>query len=97
MTRSSRASDGVAEYRLSIKASAAKEIDALGTKADRQRVIQRIRQLAVEPRPSGSEKLAGYADRYRMRQGQYRIIYFIDDGRREVTIFKVGHRKDVYR
>jgi len=87
----------VAEYRLLIKASAAKEIEALGTKADRQCVVQRIQQLAVDPRTVGSEKLAGYADRYRLRQGQYRIIYLIDDGRHEVTIFKVGHRKDVYR
>jgi len=87
----------VAEYRLLIKASAAKEIEALGTKADRQRVIQRIQQLATDPRTLGSEKLAGYADRYRVRQGQYRIIYLIDDGRHEVTIFKVGHRKDVHR
>ena len=87
----------MAEYRLSIKASAAKEIEALGTKADLQRVIQKIKQLAVEPRPTGSEKLAGYADRYRVRQGQYRVVYIVDDGRHEVTIFKVAHRKDVYR
>lgn len=87
----------MAGYRLLIKASAGKEIEALGTKTDRQRVIQRIQQLAADPRTPGSEKLAGYADRYRVRQGQYRLIYLIDDGRREVTIFKVGHRKDVYR
>jgi mRNA interferase RelE/StbE len=87
----------VAEFRILIKASAAKEIEALGTKADRQRVVQRIQQLAADPRTPGSEKLAGYADRYRVRQGQYRVIYLIDDGRREVTIFKVGHRRDVYR
>lgn len=87
----------MAEYRVSLKASAAKEIEALGTKADRQRVVQRIQQLAADPRAPGAEKLAGYADRYRVRQGQYRIIYLIDDKSREVTIFKVGHRKDVYR
>ena len=80
-----------------IKASAAKEIEAAGIKADRQRVVERIQALATDPRAHGSEKLAGYTDRYRMRQGQYRIIYLIDDERREVTIFKVGHRKDVYR
>ena len=80
-----------------IKASAAKEIEAAGTKADRQRVVERIQSLAADPRAKGSEKLADYADRYRVRQGQYRIIYLIDDERREVTIFKVGHRKDVYR
>ena len=87
----------MAEYRLLIKASAAKEIEAVGTKVDRQRIIERIRILARDPRLPGSEKLAGYADRYRVRQGQYRIVYLIDDDRREVTIFKVGHRKDVYR
>jgi len=80
-----------------IKASAGKEIEAAGTKADRQRVIERIQALAADPRVHGSEKLAGYSDRYRIRQGQYRIIYLIDDQRREVTIFKVGNRKDVHR
>lgn len=85
------------EYRLLIKASAAKEIEAIGTKADRQRVVERIRSLASEPRAHGSEKLAGYSDRYRARQGQFRIIYLVDDRRHEVTIYKVGHRKDVYR
>ncbi len=85
------------EYRLLIKASAAKEIEAIGTKADRQRVVERVRALAADPRAPGSEKLAGYTDRYRTRQGQYRIIYLIDDRRHEVTIYKVGHRKDVYK
>lgn len=87
----------MAAYRLLIKASASKEIEAIGTKADRQRVIDRILALATEPRAPGSQKLAGYADRYRMRQGQYRIVYLIDDGRHEVTVYKVGHRKDVCR
>ena len=87
----------MAEYRLLVKASAAKEIGALGTKADRRRVVERIQMLSVDPRAEGTEKLAGYADRYRVRQGQYRIIYLIDDKRHEVTIFKIGHRKDVYR
>jgi mRNA interferase RelE/StbE len=87
----------VAEYRLLVKASAAREIEAFGTKADRQRVIERIQTLSADPRAEGSEKLAGYTDRYRVRQGQYRIIFLVDDKRNEVTIFKVGHRKDVYR
>jgi mRNA interferase RelE/StbE len=77
-----------------VKASAAKEIEALGTKADRQRVIERIRTLSADPRAEGSEKLAGYTDRYRLRQGQYRIVYLIDDKRHEVTIFRIGHRRD---
>lgn len=87
----------MAEYRLLIKSSAAKELEAIGAKADRQRIVQRVRNLAEDPRPQGSEKLAGYADRYRVRQGSYRVIYLINDERREVTIFKIGDRKDVYR
>ena len=87
----------MAGYRLLIKASATKEFEAVGTKTDRQRIVARIQALAADPRHKGSEKLAGYADRYRVRQGTYRIIYLVDDERREVTIFKIGHRKDVHR
>lgn len=85
------------EYKFLIKASAVKEIEAIGTKADRQRIVGRIRALVTNPRIQDSEKLAGYTDHYRIRRGQYRIVYRIDDRRHEVTIFKVGHRKDVYR
>lgn len=53
----------MAEYKLLIKPSAAKEIDAVGTKRDRQRIVGRIQSLAIEPRPPGSEKLAGSAAR----------------------------------
>jgi mRNA interferase RelE/StbE len=87
----------VAEYKILLKSSAAKEIEAVGSKEDRRRIVEKIAHLAVNPRSQKTEKLAGYDDRYRIRQGQYRIVYFIDDSRREVTIFKVGHRKDVYR
>jgi mRNA interferase RelE/StbE len=51
--------------------------------------------LRADPRPHGSEKLAGYEDRYRLRQGSYRLVYLVDEARREVTIFKIGDRKDV--
>jgi mRNA interferase RelE/StbE len=87
----------VALYRVLIKASAGKELAAVGSKADRQKTVSRIQGLASNPRPHGSEKLAGYADRYRVRQGNYRIIYLIDDDALEITIFKIGDRKDVYR
>ena len=53
--------------------------------------------LAEEPRPHGAEKLAGNDDRYRVRQGNYRIVYSIDDKTKQVTVVKIGHRKDVYR
>jgi mRNA interferase RelE/StbE len=87
----------VAEYKLLLKTSAAKEVQAIDSQADRRRMLQRIAALGKDPRPKGSEKLAGYDDRYRVRQGNFRIVYLVDDGRLEVTIFKVGHRKDVYR
>jgi mRNA interferase RelE/StbE len=48
-------------------------------------------------RPAGVEKLSGPAEKYRVRQGDYRVVYEIDDARTIVTIVKVGHRKDVYR
>jgi len=87
----------VALYRVLIKTSAGKELAAVGSKTDRERLVSRIQSLATNPRPHGSEKLAGYADRYRVRQGNFRIVYLIDDEASAVTIFKVGHRKDVYR
>jgi mRNA interferase RelE/StbE len=87
----------VAEYRLLLKTSAANEIEAVDSKADRRRLVERLKVLGKNPRPNGSEKLAGYDDRYRVRQGNFRIVYHIDDARAEVTIFEIGHRKDVYR
>jgi mRNA interferase RelE/StbE len=69
----------------------------LGNKSDRQRIVRRIEALSEDPRPHGAEKLAGYEDRYRIRQGNFRVVYLIDDRRKEVTIFKVGDRKDVYQ
>jgi len=87
----------VAGYKLLIKPSAGKELEAVGSKSDRARIVQRIHSLVEEPRPLGSEKLAGYDDRYRVRQGSYRVVYLIDDKRREITIFRIGHRREVYR
>jgi mRNA interferase RelE/StbE len=87
----------VASYRILIKSSAGKELAAVYSKADRERIVSKIQGLAVSPRPHGSEKLAGYSDRYRVRQGNLRIIYLLDDKKSEVTIFKIGDRKDVYR
>jgi mRNA interferase RelE/StbE len=86
----------VARFELLIKRSAAKEIEAISRKKDRQRVVRRIRQLGEDPRPSGCQKLSG-RDRYRIRQGSYRIVYAIEDERLVVYLVKVGHRRDVYR
>ncbi len=83
-------------YRVFIKTSALKEIEAIDPKADRQRIVRRIRGLAADPRPPGCDKLSG-RDRYRLRQGKYRIVYSIEDENLVVYVVKVGHRKDVYR
>jgi mRNA interferase RelE/StbE len=87
----------VALYRLLLKPSAGKELEAVGSKADRQRIVAKIAALANNPRPHGSEKLAGYDDRYRIRQGNYRVVYEINDASSEVTIYKIGNRREVYR
>jgi len=78
----------VEKYKVSIKPSAVKEIEAIPQKKERQRIIQRIGQLAVSPRPPDSRKLSGH-DRYRIRQGVYRIVYSIDDAEIVVVAVKV--------
>ena len=87
----------VGTYRLLIRSSARKELEAVGTKGDRQRMVRRIQALADEPRPPGCEKLSGSDDRYRVRQGSYRVVYEVDDSTLTVTVVKIGHRRDVYR
>ena len=87
----------MARYSLRIKRSAAKELEAVSRKSDRQRIVHRIEALAGDPRPSGSEKLAGYNDRYRIRQGTYRVVYSVDDDSRVVEVVRIGHRREVYR
>jgi len=78
-----------------LKASAAKELEAL-PKADRLRVAARLQALAANPRPFGCEKLTG-AEKYRLRQGNYRILYEIHDDQVIVVVFKIGHRREVCR
>jgi mRNA interferase RelE/StbE len=87
----------VASYRVLIKPSAAREIEAVDQKKDRERIVAGIRSLADDPRPPGSEKLAGAEDRYRIRVGRYRVVYSIGDRELLVFVVRVGHRKDVYR
>jgi mRNA interferase RelE/StbE len=87
----------VAKYRILIKHSASKELEGIAQKKDRQRIVARIQTLNRDPRPPGCEKLAGYEPRYRIRHGNYRVVYSIDDAQRVVTIFKVGHRREIYR
>jgi mRNA interferase RelE/StbE len=85
----------VASYRLLIKPSAAKELEAL-PKQDRRRLVARIRKLSDDPRPPGCEKLSGH-DLYRVRQGNYRVLYSVRDTDPAVAIIMIGHRREVYR
>jgi mRNA interferase RelE/StbE len=87
----------VAAYSLTIKSSAVKELQGVSDKATLSRLIEKIKSPATQPRPLGSEKLAGRPNLYRVRQGNYRIIYSVDDQSRIVDVVKVGHRRDVYR
>ena len=86
----------MASYKLLIKPSAAKEIEST-PKKDRLRIIKRIQDLSTDPRPPACEKLSGHDDKYRVRQGTYRIVYTISDVGLVICIVKVGHRKGVYR
>jgi mRNA-degrading endonuclease RelE of RelBE toxin-antitoxin system len=72
----------VASHSVRIKISAAKELEAAEPRTIRTRIVSRIQALARTPRPVGSQKLAGESERYRLRQGSYRIV---------------GHRREVYR
>jgi mRNA interferase RelE/StbE len=83
-------------YSVVIKRSAEKELKALPS-GDLKRIIIRIRGLAQEPRSSGCEKFSGEFERYRIRQGDYRIVYAIVDERHRVEVVKIGHRREVYR
>jgi len=85
----------MASYEVVFKKSVAKDLRAF-PKQDVKKIMQRIRALANDPRPAGCEKLSGQ-ERYRIRQGVYRIIYEIEDARFTVMVVKVGHRRDVYR
>ena len=87
----------MARYSVRLKSSAAKEIEAIEPKKVRRQIVERIGQLAEDPRPPGCEKLSGRLDRYRVRQGVYRIVYHIEDRELVVYVVKVGHRRDVYR
>ena len=85
----------MAEYRVYFKESVENDFSTI-PKEDLQKILHRIDALAKDPRPPGHEKLTGQ-DRYRIRQGRYRIVYSIQDKDLTVWVVKVGHRKDIYR
>ena len=85
----------MAAYKISFKKSVEKDFNVI-PKNDLKKILERIETLAEDPRPPGCEKLTGQ-QRYRLRQGRYRILYSIQDDELTVWVVKVGHRKDIYR
>ena len=85
----------MAKFDLVFKESVSKDLKEI-SKQDVQRILERIDALRDEPRPQGSVKLSG-KEYYRVRQGNYRIIYAIQDSQLVVIVIKVGHRREVYR
>jgi mRNA interferase RelE/StbE len=85
----------MAAYELFFRESVWKELKKV-PKADLKKILSRIELLGTDPRPTGYEKLTGH-ELYRIRQGNYRIVYSIQDNELTVWVVKAGHRKDVYR
>ncbi len=83
------------KYKIFIRASASKELAAI-PKDSLQKVLDRIRNLEEDPRPVGCDKLSAQ-ERYRLRQGNYRIVYSIQDKEQTIHVVKIGHRKEIYR
>ena len=83
-------------YSLYLAPAAERQLKAL-EKPVRARIVRRLQKLEETPRPQSVEKLSGADDLYRIREGEYRIIYTIKDKALIVLVVKIGHRKDVYR
>jgi mRNA interferase RelE/StbE len=84
------------QYRIVITSSAEKTLKRL-PEQDQVKIVGEIRRLEFDPKPYGVRKMAGFEAVFRIRVGDYRIIYEIEDRRIIITILKIGHRKDVYR
>lgn len=83
-------------YKVVFPDTAIKQLQKIG-RGDARRILKKIRGLETQPRPSGCKKLAGVAHLFRIRSGDWRVIYTINDATRRVDIYHIGHRSDVYR
>jgi mRNA interferase RelE/StbE len=83
-------------YKVIMAKSALKELYEI-SKKDLERILLRIGQLSQNPRGRGSEKLSSRRESYRLRQGDYRIVYSVNDKDRIVDVSKIGHRKEIYK
>lgn len=83
-------------YRVQFKASAARQLEELD-KSVRARVGRRIDELCENPRPAGSKRLKGASDLWRVRAGDYRVVYSIHDDVLVVLVIKIGNRREIYR
>ena len=83
-------------YRVEISRTAQAQLKRV-PRDGQTRVVRAILALADEPFPKGSRKLSGYTDVFRIRIGQYRVIYSVANGKLIVIVLKIGHRKDIYR
>ena len=85
----------MAKYSVELKPSARKELDCLSNKLI-ERILPRLENLAFNPRPAGCKKLKGGDNEWRIRVGDYRIVYTVDDGRLRVEVTRIRHRSEVY-
>jgi mRNA interferase RelE/StbE len=83
-------------YRIELTTRAARQLEELEPR-DRKRIAARIDALATDPRPASARKLAGSDDLYRIRAGDYRVIYRVQDRVVLITVIRIGHRRDIYR
>ena len=83
------------KYSLEIRQSAQKELDALDDSLF-ARIDRKILELADNPRPAGCKKLKGYKDQWRVRVGDWRVVYIIDDAAKLISITRIAHRREVY-
>jgi mRNA interferase RelE/StbE len=85
----------VNSYTIEVKPPARKELEALPDNV-LSRVVAKLEALAETPRPTGCKKLKGYKDQWRVRVGDWRVVYIIDDAAKAVSVTRIAHRREVY-